>query len=58
MQYNLTVKDVAKRWSVSVPTVWRWAAAKKIPAPHKIGANVTRWELGEIEAWEAKRVSQ
>lgn len=51
----LTVKQISSRYSVSVPTVWRWSRDGKFPQPVKLGENCTRWKLEDIEAWEADR---
>jgi len=51
----LTVKQISSRYSVSVPTVWRWTREGKFPQPVKLGENCTRWKLEDIEAWEAKQ---
>lgn len=55
MTTHITVKNLSARWSVSVPTIWRWSRLNKIPTPYKLGENITRWKLSEIEAWEAKK---
>ncbi len=41
---HLTDNEVAALLSVSRATVWRWAAAGRIPNPHRWGENVTRWD--------------
>jgi predicted DNA-binding transcriptional regulator AlpA len=41
---------LAAMLDVSVATVWRWAAAGHLPAPHRIGPGVTAWRLDEVEA--------
>lgn len=51
----LTVKQIATRLAVSVPTVWRWTREADFPKPIKLSANCTRWKLEDIEAWEAER---
>ncbi|MEA3250560.1 MAG: AlpA family phage regulatory protein [Pseudomonadota bacterium] len=51
----LTVKQLAVRYSASVPTIWRWARNDDFPSPIKLGANCTRWKLEDVEAWEAER---
>lgn len=52
----LTVRQVADRLAVSVPTVWRWARERTdFPKPHRLGAASTRWRLADVEAWEAAR---
>lgn len=51
----LSVKDVASRLRVSVPTVWRWSSERVgFPKPVRLGPGVTRWALAEIEAFEAQ----
>lgn len=37
--WYLNDKQVAARYSVSRPTVWRWAAAGVIPKPYQIGGS-------------------
>ena len=44
----VAAKEVASIYSVSTNTVWRWARTGRIPQPVKIGANTTRWKVGEI----------
>jgi predicted DNA-binding transcriptional regulator AlpA len=51
-QMYLRVQQLAQRWAVSVPTVWRWAADGKTPAPVRLSPGTTRWRLDEIEAYE------
>jgi predicted DNA-binding transcriptional regulator AlpA len=53
-QLYLRVQQLAQRWDVSVPTVWRWTADGKIPFPLKLSPGTTRWRLDEIEAYEQK----
>lgn len=45
----LTVKDVADCLSISVRTVWRWTAERKIPPPIKLSYNVVRWKASDIQ---------
>lgn len=54
-QTFLTVRQIADRYSVSVPTIWRWSRENRLPAPFRLGPASTRWRLSEIEAWEKKR---
>ncbi len=53
-QMYLRVQQLAARWNVSVPTVWRWTADGKIPLPVRLSPGTTRWRLDEIEAYEQK----
>lgn len=61
MKY-LSVKDLAERFSVSVPTIWNWAgdgpySISGFPKPVKLGPQIVRWKLPDIEAWEESRES-
>lgn len=52
----LTVRQVADRLAVSIPTVWRWARERSdFPKPQRLGPAATRWRLADLEAWEAKQ---
>jgi len=37
-------------FSCSRATIWRWVKASKIPAPKKLGARITAWNVAEIRA--------
>lgn len=51
----LSDKQVAERYSVSRITVWRWAReVDQFPNPRKISANVTRWHVSELEAFDKR----
>lgn len=59
MKY-LSVKDLAERFGVSVPTIWNWAGTgpysiKDFPKPIKLGPQISRWRIDQIEAWEESR---
>lgn len=40
---------VAKKFDVSVTTVWRWSKSGVIPPPIKISENISRWDAEEID---------
>lgn len=49
-------KQVAARYNVTRPTVWRWLKTDPaFPKPISLSPGCTRWRLDEIEAWEAAR---
>ena len=50
----LSVKTVAERYGINTATVWRWCKANDFPQPIRMGSRVTRWELGDLEAYDAK----
>ena len=47
--YRITVKEVARMYGVSVPTIWRWSKIDpNFPKAHKI-VGTTRWMLSEVQ---------
>lgn len=47
--------QLAKRYSVSRSTIWRWAQRGVIPHPKQLSQGCTRWRLDEIESCDAAR---
>jgi predicted DNA-binding transcriptional regulator AlpA len=46
--------EVAKRFSVSRPTIWRWCKTNpSFPQPRKVTEGTTRWLLSELLAFDA-----
>jgi excisionase family DNA binding protein len=63
----LTADQASRLYGVSAATWYRWASARRVPAPVRIGATV-RWRREELEAhiaagcpdrrtWEARRAA-
>lgn len=48
----LNVSQVAARYNVSTDTIWRWTRQGDMPRPQKVGLNVTRWRLSDLEVHE------
>ncbi len=49
----LSDKQVAERYSISRPSVWRWVkSVDGFPAPIQLGVGTTRWALEDLEAYE------
>lgn len=49
----LTVRDVARRFAVSVQTVWRWAKERsEFPKPVELSPGTTRWRMSDLIAFE------
>lgn len=48
----LSAEQVSHRYGVHRATPYRWAQQGSFPKPIKLGANVTRWSLADLEAWE------
>lgn len=51
----LSDRDLAVRYGISRPTVWRWAGNGTLPAPVKLSEGCTRWRVSDIEARDAER---
>ncbi|WP_417743780.1 helix-turn-helix transcriptional regulator [Salipiger sp.] len=52
---KLFLKDseVAERYSISRPTVWRWAKSRPgFPQPIPLAEGTTRWAIADLEAFE------
>jgi predicted DNA-binding transcriptional regulator AlpA len=47
----LTVRDVARRLSISERTVWRWTALGLLPPPVHPHTRSTRWRAADIERY-------
>lgn len=53
MQKNfLRDTEIARRYSISRPTVWRWIKEGKFPKPIRLGSGSSRWKLDDLESWE------
>ena len=50
----LSVDQVAKRYNVSVDTIWRWRRQGTFPARVKVGPNCTRWRMSDLVEHESK----
>ena len=52
----LSVQEVARRYSISIQTVWRHTKENPdFPKPIKILSGSTRWRLSDIVAYEVSR---
>lgn len=45
---------LAALFQTSDTTIWRWTKDGKLPKPHKLGGNTTRWRIGEVRKAIAK----
>ena len=43
-------KILARYFDTTRKTIWIWSKERKLPRPHKIGANTTRWLNAEIKS--------
>lgn len=50
--------EVAKRYGVSRPTIWRWVKEDRFPKAIKFGPASTRWRIADLEAWEQVQASK
>lgn len=46
----VAARTVASWLGVSQVTVWRWVKTGRLPAPKKLGANTTRFNVGEVRS--------
>ena len=51
---NVTARTLAQVLAVSEVTIWRWSKDGRLPKPRKLGANTTRWNVGQVRAALAK----
>jgi prophage regulatory protein len=51
----LTDHQVAARYNIKRQTVWAWAKAGSIPSPVKLSPGCTRWNLTDLQAFEARK---
>lgn len=52
----LSVQDVARRYAISIQTVWRHTKHNpEFPKPIKILAGSTRWKMSDILAYDLSR---
>lgn len=50
----LTDRQLAARYRISRPTLWRWVAQGRFPNPVKLGPQTTRWRAADVDDWEAQ----
>ena len=48
MKTYVTASQLAEIYSVSVATIWRWAARGVIPQPKKFSPGCTRWNAEAV----------
>lgn len=49
MQKLLSAQKMAEQLGVSVPTIWRWAKAGRLPKPTKLSPGCSRWKESDIQ---------
>ena len=52
----LSVKSVAKRYEIGRSTVWYWVKIGKLPKPHKLSSNTTRWKIEELDESDKQKI--
>ncbi len=50
--------EVAQRYNISRPTVWRWVKDGNFPKPIRLGGGSSRWKLEDLESWEQTQVQK
>lgn len=54
----LTDREVAERYGISSRTVHKMVETGRLPASLRISAGVRRWDLADLEEYEAKLKSE
>lgn len=54
---RLGISQLQARLCVSRETIRNWVTEGKLPRPHYV-AGLRRWWLHEVEAWEARNVTE
>lgn len=52
----LRVGEVARRYGLSVATIWAYASRGLMPKPVYLTARTTRWRAADLDAWDKKMV--
>jgi prophage regulatory protein len=54
----MRVHEVSALLGVHVMTIWKWAAAGKMPKPFKLGQNVVAWRARDISGWLDRKAGE
>ena len=46
--------DLAERFGVHRITIWRWVRENHFPRPVHFSKGCTRWNIEEVDKWEAE----
>lgn len=59
-QITLFLRDieVARRYDISRPTIWRWVKQGQFPQPTKLSCGASRWRVADLEQWESSKNSR
>ncbi len=49
--------DLASYFGVGRATIWRWTKSQGLPAPVKLSAQISRWRLADVRAWEHEQAA-
>jgi prophage regulatory protein len=50
-----TRQELQKLFKVSPATIYRWIKEGNFPKPVRLGANMVRWKVSDIEAWVTQK---
>jgi len=53
---NLSPRQLARRYGVSVPSIYRWHREGKLPQGVRLAKRVLRFNLLDIEEWEKSKL--
>lgn len=51
-------RALAIRYDVAPVTIWRWSRSGRIPPPQRLGPNLSRWNIAEVDAALAKAAQE
>lgn len=58
MQKYVSDRDLAARYNIARPSLWRWVRQNDFPPPVRLSAGCTRWRIEQVESWEATRAEK
>lgn len=59
MTIFLQDKDVAQRYGVSRPSIWRWVKSDpSFPKPVNLTPGCARWRMEDLEKWERDKAAR
>ena len=53
----VSVKFLEERYGVNRTTIYKYMNEYNFPKQIKLTPGATRWDLAEVEAWEAERIA-
>ena len=48
-------QEIESEYKISCATIYRWIKEGRFPRPVRIGANMVRWKVSDVEVWMIDR---